>query len=239
MPASPGTPEASRAEPLTILVHGYSCSRDYWSGAREGLGQNADVELVSLPGHDGTPLPAGRRLDVEACVDHVLGAVASAGDREVCLVGHSLGGMIGLACARRRPTPLTAVVLVDAFPRLGAPPPFDRSFWSGSPPELKARIVKEMMATRRKLPSSLWESVAAFDAGRYLDELTVPVRGIYGDRGETDHAPLHGAIAGTGLGRIPDLRLHIVDRAGHFVMLERPQAFYGLLAQVLVDLPGR
>ncbi len=239
MAASPGSPGASRANPLAILVHGYSCSRNYWSGAQEGLGQNADVELVSLPGHDEMPLPAGRRLDVEACVDHVLGAVASAGDREVYLVGHSLGGMVGLACARRRPRPLTAVVLVDAFPRLGAPPPFDRSFWSGSPPKLKARIVKEMMETRRKLPSSLWESVAAFDAGPYLDELMVPVRGIYGDRGETDHALLHRAIVGTGLGCISDLRLHIVAQAGHFVMLERPQAFYALLAQTLVDLPGR
>lgn len=224
---------------LAVFVHGYSCSSRHWSGARERLGREADVELVSLPGHGGALLPSGRRLDIDACVDHVLAAVAAAGDRELCLVGHSLGGMIGLACVRQRPELFTALVLVDAFPKLGPPHPFDKSFWPGSPAALKSRIVKEMMETRRKLPSSLWESVVAFDASPYLQELRLPVRGIYGDRGEGDHERLHEALVQVGLGRLPDARFHFVPQAGHFVMLEQPDAFYGLLTQIVSDLPGR
>lgn len=203
------------------------------------MGPDVGVELVSLPGHDGEPPPSGRKLDIEACVDHVLAAVAAGGDCQACLVGHSLGGMIGLACARQRPELLAALVLVDAFPKLGPPHPFDKSFWPGSPAVLKSGIVKEMMETRRKLPSSLWESVVGFDARGYLQELRLPVRGVYGDRGECDREALHGALRQAGLGRLPDARFHFVPGAGHFVMLERPDAFYGLLAQILSGLPGR
>jgi pimeloyl-ACP methyl ester carboxylesterase len=238
MGGAPGRQEGSERRRLAFFVHGYSCTSKHWSGARERLGPEVGVELVSLPGHDGTPLPSGRRLDVEACVEHVLTAVEARGDCEACLVGHSLGGMIGLACARRRPALLAALVLVDAFPKLGPPHPFDKSFWPGSPAALKSGIVKEMMETRRKLPSSLWESVVAFDARGCLHELSLPVRGVYGDRGEGDREVLHGALRQAGLGRLPDARFHFVPGAGHFVMLEQPDAFYGLVAQILSDLPG-
>lgn len=224
---------------LAAFVHGYSCSSKHWVGARERLEGEVGIELVSLPGHDGVPLPSAGKLDVEACVDHVLASAAAAGDRKVCLIGHSLGGMVGLVAARQRPELLTALVLVDAFPKLGPPHPFDKSFWSGSPPALKSRIVKEMMETRRRLPSSLWESVVAFDASPYLPELSLPVRGIYGDRGEDDYELLHGALRQACLGCIPDVRFCFVPQAGHFAMLEQPEAFYGLLAQALRDLPGR
>ena len=238
MPGSPGGRPDGRARRLAVFVHGYSCSPRHWCGAEERLGGAIDVEVIALPGHGGAPVPAGTALGVEACVDHVLGWVGATDRHGVWLIGHSLGGMIGLTCVRRRPELFAGLVLVDAFPRLGVPPPFDKSFWSGSPADLKGRIVREMMDTRRKLPSSLWESVVAFDAGPHLADIGLPVHGMYGDRGEGDHGRLRAAVLGTGLGRIPDLHLTMVPQAGHFVMLEQPDAVYGLLAQILPDRCG-
>jgi len=226
-----------RPQPPAVFVHGYSCSSSHWLGAEERLAGRHGVWRLSLPGHDNAPLPEGRRLDIAACADYVARQVRETGRAGCRLIGHSLGGMVGMRCAAEHPELFSALVLVDSFPRLGAPDPFTKSYWHGSPPKLKGRIVRQMMANRRKLPSTLWESVVAFDGEPDLARLSLPVRGIYGDRGEDDHDRLRNLLLGFGLGAVPDLEVHIIRDAGHFVMLEQPTALYRLLERVLDELP--
>lgn len=237
MPGSCKRPGEPR--PPVVFVHGYSCSSSHWLEAEERLGDRYAVWRLSLPGHDGVPVPEGRALDITGCADYVAERVRETGRAGARLVGHSLGGMVGMRCVAEHPDLFSALVLVDAFPRLGAPDPFTRSYWHGSPPQLKRRIVRQMMTNRRRLPSTLWESVVAFDGAPYLATMPVPVRGIYGDRGEEDHERLGNLLLGFGLGAVPDLELHIIRDAGHFVMLEQPAAFYRLLRRILEGLvPG-
>jgi pimeloyl-ACP methyl ester carboxylesterase len=233
MACSPG--QSERPWPPAVFVHGHCCSSRHWAEARARLGEHTRLELLSLPGHDDVPLPSDRPLDIAACAEHVLRETAAL--HGPVLVGHSLGGMIGMQCLLDRPDAFSALVLVDAFPSLGMPEPFTRSYWEGSPPTLKARIVRQMMDRRKRLPATLWESIVAFDARPDLARLAAPVRGIYGDRGEVDHAVLAKSLREFGLGAIPDLEIHTVEQAGHFVMLEQPEAFYACLAGVLSRLP--
>jgi len=226
------------AAPPAVFVHGYSCSSSHWLGAEERL-RDVDVWRLSLPGHDGTPLPEGRPLDIDACADFLAAQVEAAGWRGCRLVGHSLGGMVGMRCAAHHPGLFSALILVDSFPRLGAPEPFTRSYWHGSPPQLKGRIVRQMVRNRRALPSTLWESVVGFDGGPDLAALQLPVRGTYGDRGEEDHARLTNSLLEFGLDAVSDLKIHIIRDAGHFVMLEQPTAFFRLLGRILDELPPR
>jgi len=235
MPVLPRRPEPEL--PPAVFVHGYSCSSSHWAEAVERLGDHMDVVLLSLPGHDGVPAPADRPLTIAACADHVAREVREGGRVGARLIGHSLGGMVGMQCAAEHPTLFSALILTDSFPRLGAPDPFSKSYWQGSPPRLKARLVRQMMENRRKLPSALWESVVAFDGGPFLARIPVPVRGIYGDRGEVDHERLTKCLLEFGLSAVPHLELHLVREAGHFVMLEQPEALYGLLRQLLDNLP--
>jgi len=227
-----------RHRPPAVFVHGYSCSSSHWLQAEERLGDRFEVWRLSLPGHDATPLPEDRPLDIAACSDYVARQVRESGRVGAVLIGHSLGGMVGMQCAAEHPELFSALILVDAFPRLGAPDPFTKSYWRGSPPKLKGRVVRQMLNNRRKLPSTLWESVVAFEGQPHLSRLTVPVRGIYGDRGEDDAARLTNLLTEFGLGAAPDVELHIIRNAGHFVMLEQPATFYRLLARVLDGLPG-
>jgi pimeloyl-ACP methyl ester carboxylesterase len=233
-------PTGGRAghRPLAVLVHGYSCTHTHWSGVLARMDEGIDSVVVSLPGHDDSPLPEGR-LDMSACASHVLDRLGAIGRQGVVLIGHSLGGMIGMICVHERPELFRGLVLVDAFPKLGPPEPFNRSFWDGSPPELKWEIVAGMKETRRRLPETLWESVVAFDGTPLLAGLQRPVRGIYGDRGHPHESALRERVMSTGLGRAPDVEVYIVGQAGHFVMLERPRAFCGVLSSVVADLAGR
>jgi pimeloyl-ACP methyl ester carboxylesterase len=231
---------AARPRPRpAVFVHGHCCSPRHWAQAPERLADVTEVSLLALPGHGRTPLPPDGALDFARCVEYILSHVGALGRPEVVLTGHSLGGMLALECVHRRPEAFSALVLVDAFPKLALPPPFDRSFWAGTPPPLKSRLLREMRDTRRRLPDSLWASIVAFDGRPFLPQLQVPLRAIYGDRGEGDHASLEKRLLELGLGEAADVEVHLIPQAGHFVMLEQPDEFYRRLAAILARLPSR
>jgi pimeloyl-ACP methyl ester carboxylesterase len=112
-----------QAGETTVTLHGQMCRIRVWQRAGRlprllylhGLGcdgQDAEMLLTQpalagfavgapdLPGHGGTSLPAGVRLTLD---DSVEVAHQVAGDDAVVLIGHSMGGTIGLLYAERHP----------------------------------------------------------------------------------------------------------------------------------------
>jgi len=101
--------EGGSGEPLLVLLHGLGATGDVWGGWRPLLAQRWPGRWIApdLPGHGGSPpLPA-------YTFDGFAGAVAGVvppGARVVVL-GHSLGGVVGLALASDRFTvPVQAVI---------------------------------------------------------------------------------------------------------------------------------
>jgi pimeloyl-ACP methyl ester carboxylesterase len=101
--------EGGRGEPLLVLLHGLGATGDVWAGWRPLLARRWPGRWIApdLPGHGGSPPLAAYTFDGFA------GAVAgvvrpSAG---VVVLGHSLGGVVGLALASGRfPVPVRAVI---------------------------------------------------------------------------------------------------------------------------------
>jgi pimeloyl-ACP methyl ester carboxylesterase len=99
--------------PPMLLVHGLGGSHLDWSDVAEPLTQRHQVWSLDLIGFGRTPL-AGRRATVaanQAIVDRVAERVG--GGRPVVLVGNSMGGLISILEASRRPERVAALVLVD------------------------------------------------------------------------------------------------------------------------------
>jgi pimeloyl-ACP methyl ester carboxylesterase len=101
--------EGGSGEPLLVLLHGLGATGDVWGRWRPLLAQRWPGRWIApdLPGHGGSPpLPA-------YTFDGFAGAVAGVvppGARVVVL-GHSLGGVVGLALASDRFTvPVQAVI---------------------------------------------------------------------------------------------------------------------------------
>jgi pimeloyl-ACP methyl ester carboxylesterase len=101
--------EGGSGEPLLVLLHGLGATGDVWGGWRPWLARRWPGRWMApdLPGHGGSPpLPA-------YTFDGFAGAVAGVvppGARVVVL-GHSLGGVVGLALASDRfPVPVQAVI---------------------------------------------------------------------------------------------------------------------------------
>ena len=109
--------------PPLLLVHGLGGMASNWRLVAPALAAERRVIVPELPGHGGSaPLAETKSLDPFA--DALL-AVAEAEDAiPAPWVGHSLGGLVGLRAAARRPDAVAGVVLaagagISSATRLG------------------------------------------------------------------------------------------------------------------------
>jgi pimeloyl-ACP methyl ester carboxylesterase len=101
--------QGGSGEPLLVLLHGLGATGDVWSGWWPLLARRWPGRWVApdLPGHGGSPPLAGYTFDGFAAA---VAGIVPPGARTVVL-GHSLGGVVGLALAGGRcPGPVQAVI---------------------------------------------------------------------------------------------------------------------------------
>lgn len=90
-----------QGEPL-ILIHGIGARRATFTKLVEGLKDRFTCISYDLRGHGESPVPVGR-FGLDDLVDDLEALRAKLGIERAHLAGHSLGGMIGPAYARRYP----------------------------------------------------------------------------------------------------------------------------------------
>jgi pimeloyl-ACP methyl ester carboxylesterase len=96
--------------PPIVLVHGLGGMASNWRLVAPELARERRVIVPDLPGHGGSA-PLGDVQNVDPFADAVL-AVAEAEDAVPApWVGHSLGALVGLRAALRRPDAVTGLVL--------------------------------------------------------------------------------------------------------------------------------
>ena len=99
--------------PPLLLVHGLGGAAANWTELAPLLSRRHRLLVPDLPGHGGsTPLPAVSGLAPFA--DRVALVAEREGMLPAPVVGHSLGGMVVLRLALRRPADVSAVVLAAA-----------------------------------------------------------------------------------------------------------------------------
>ncbi len=104
-----------------VLVHGLSSSRDVWRQLVRDV-PNHRYHLVQINGFAGTPAGgnAGTGALVAPVADEIARYIAASGLRRPALIGHSMGGSIGLMVAARHPTSIARLMVVDMVPFMGA-----------------------------------------------------------------------------------------------------------------------
>ena len=99
--------------PPLVLVHGLGGSAANWCALAPLLATSRRVLVPDLPGHGlSTALPAVSGL--EAFADRVAAVAEREGMLPAAVVGHSLGGLVALRWAIRRPRNVAALVLAAA-----------------------------------------------------------------------------------------------------------------------------
>lgn len=108
------------AGPDIILVPGLTSHRDVWAGVAASLEGRFRLHLVQVNGFAGFPAGANADGPVSAPAAEEIARYASEARLvRPAVIGHSMGGTIGLMMAARRPDSVGRLMVVDMFPYLG------------------------------------------------------------------------------------------------------------------------
>ncbi len=91
--------EYGRGDTL-VLLHGYAESMKIWAGFQKTLAEHHHVVLIDLPGH-GKSSMIDKVHSMEMMADGVKAVIDHLKIKCVAIVGHSMGGYVSLAFARK------------------------------------------------------------------------------------------------------------------------------------------
>lgn len=235
--------------PALVLVHGWSCDRTYWSEQVRSLSFDHRVITVDLGGHGESGL--GREdWTIASFGADVAAVVESLGLDSVVLIGHSMGGDVIFQAARLLPGRVEALIMLDTYKRLGVwrsdaeidelvaefktdfPGVTERYvrgyFPAHADQSLVDRVATDMAAAPPAVALSAMRSSFrhAREIPDLIEELHVPVATINPDDAPTDLVSMsdHG------------VDVVIMTGVGHFLMMEDPDRFNGVLLSTLDDL---
>lgn len=103
-----------------ILIPGLSSSRDVWNATARALDGHYRVHLVQLNGFAGAPVGTNGEGLVSAPVAEEIARYIRENNLErPAVIGHSMGGSIGMMLAARHPGSVGKLMVVDMFPFMG------------------------------------------------------------------------------------------------------------------------
>jgi pimeloyl-ACP methyl ester carboxylesterase len=236
--------DGGRGGTPVLFVHSLAGTIGHWSDALERSRAHRRAIAFDLRGHGGSARlsdPAAFGMDslardVEAVVD-------ATGLERVALVGHSLGGGVALSYAGAQPDRVERLLLLDPIgdgtriPQVQVQPFLDRlesdqytttieSYWatiSGPDPAVQERLLRDLRATPRETVLGGFRATIQFD----------PAAALARYRGPTLAVVTPANDAPFSLHRVGNLPHRLVEGTGHWIQLDRPQEFGGILARFL------
>lgn len=104
-----------------ILIPGLSSSPEVWDSTVAHLGAGWRVHRIHVQGFAGAPAKANAEGPVAAPVaDEIARYIREAGLTRPVVVGHSMGGTMGMMLAARHPDLVGKLMVVDMVPFMGA-----------------------------------------------------------------------------------------------------------------------
>jgi pimeloyl-ACP methyl ester carboxylesterase len=96
-----------------LFVHGWCCDHSHWRGQLDDFSSEHRCIAVDLRGHGGSDKP-DQDYTIRTFVDDVAWLITEIGLDRPVLIGHSMGGCIGLNLTHRHPNLVRALVMVDS-----------------------------------------------------------------------------------------------------------------------------
>jgi pimeloyl-ACP methyl ester carboxylesterase len=234
-------------DPPMIFVHGWSGRRSYFAPQFDYFADRHAVATMDLRGHgeSGQPdaVPGGYEIDVLA--DDVLAVARASGFSRPVVVGHSLGALIGLACAGR-PGAISALAMVDPAPITNEAA---KTFFRESGPAVsadddgswrtafvggmflptdvagRAAVMKDVHSVSPRIAAELMRVMGEFDGESALGEASVPVLSIGSAGPPNSPADLRRLCPAIVTGQTVG--------AGHFAHLEVPEQVNAMIEKFL------
>ena len=255
--------------PPVVLLHGFTGSRTSWYDVVRAIEGEFTTLSVDLIGHgwSGSP-PSVDRYEMSRAVDDLVAMLRKSGFERAVWVGYSLGGRTALQLAVQHPEAVSALVLEGASPGLATErerndriaadevlaqkledegleafidywesiPLWDSQKTTLSEPQRIALRQQRLAQRATGLANSLrgMGTGSQMWVGDVFQRLDVPVL-LTAGRLDVKFS----AIAAEMAQAIPDVRLEIIEAAGHCAHLEQPAAFNAVLLDFLRGIRGR
>ena len=235
--------------PTVVLVHGLGSEMQHWLPTARLLARHHRVVLVELPGHGLAPMPTPFSLEqAAASLDD---AIRDATDDPVILVGHSVGGLVAAQEALNQPDRVRGLVLVETSLKSQASPEmrelmlarlehdYDKvlhEFYLGfGRDSLQGERLYSEVARMEPMMVKSWIRLALFaDLAGQMRKLMPPLLAVfspYSWEPKDTWPQVSRALGYDGVRRLQQVR---IENAGHFLMLDQPEALADEIAKFVI-----
>jgi pimeloyl-ACP methyl ester carboxylesterase len=252
--------------PPLVFVHGFACAHDDWRAQVDFFRPRQGVMVCDLRGHgastgdparcdvetygaDVSALLHALNLPPAVLIGHSLGcrvALQAYLDAPKRVAGLALvdGSRVGTGnpqaaeeAMRQHVRTVGYTTMMRAF--------FDDMFLEGSDPSVKEYIVSRALALPEAVGASLFSRLIRWDA-QYMDaalsQVAVPLLAIQSTYINPERVRVQLQVGATTpwlelvRHHVPTAQIEIVSGAGHFTMLDKPQAVNQLLASFVASV---
>lgn len=240
------------ALPAIVFIHGAGMDHTVWALQTRWFAWHGRAVLaVDAPGHGRSEGPA---LDsIEALAEWVFALLDAAGAKNAALVGHSMGALIALEAAARRPERVRALALCGCAAEM---PVSEKLLSAGLAGEHVAYEMITAWGVGRRAQVGGAEAPGTWMTGGTLRLLEHGRKGVVGidlracDRYKGSaaavqkvnvptvlvlgsHDRMSPAKAAAPLARIPESQTIVIEQAGHMMMTEQPGRTLDALRSIL------
>jgi pimeloyl-ACP methyl ester carboxylesterase len=219
--------------PTLVFLHGTGCDSVDWHAVLRHLPSGLDTLSIDFRGHGESSVPnedfefRDLSLDIHLALEilHI--------ERPI-IVGHSLGGMVGIELSTRRT--LAGLILLEGWTSLSvAGNAFEKGQRTGNLSDHQiGEIDRKREATLKRFGGDqwrgFWHTVKEFDGSAALEAIDIPVYEIYG-------SSLASPDSQSQL-NIPDRsNIHVewVEGCGHFLPHEVPEKVAEICRQAYAE----
>ncbi|MEB1807876.1 MAG: alpha/beta hydrolase [Bacillaceae bacterium] len=211
-----------------LFIHGAGGSSSKWRKMDEHL-QGVSFESIDLPGHGSNP-----EVIAESVEDYAK-RLSNTITEDVIVVGHSMGGMVGIELAAINPH-VKGLVLAASYYELPVHPKIISQLEMGQFPEFlflasyskgtDESLMTEEKAELDQTPVSIalndFRACQSYKNGKAtISQLTVPILALYGDEDKLLPPNAQTEIVNAN----KNVQLEVISGAGHYVQLEKPTQF--------------